>query len=128
MLLQVLLCVALVLSLVAPAAVAGASRSVPLPDKRPLDYSTVDTPVDVSAMALNAPQRKVMPMVVAGCTHIVGLRSDGTVVVLARTYGRGSVGGWKDMDFRSGGIWSFSPGPGPSLCSGPAWDWPLSSS
>ena len=97
MLLQVLLSTALVLSLIVPALAAGASRTVPLPDDHPVSRAAADSSAVALPMALNTLEAKVPPMVVAGCTHIVGLRSDGTVVTLARTYGGGNVGGWKDM-------------------------------
>ena len=81
-LLQVLLPTALILSLVVPAWVAGASGVGLLPDKRPVDYSAADSWGDVSAMALNTPQGNVTPMVAAGNDRIVGLKSDGTLVAV----------------------------------------------
>ena len=69
MLLQVLLSMALVLSLIIPASVLGASATEYLPDDFPVSYSAVDGSSAASAMALNTPQAKVIPMVAAGVYH-----------------------------------------------------------
>jgi len=49
-------------------------------------------------MALNMPQGNVTPMVAAGGGHIVGLKSNGTVIALeANSSGQCDVGGWTDI-------------------------------
>ena len=97
-LLLVLLAMALVLSLVVPASVAGVPGSVPLSDNQPVDYSAADGPSLASAMALNTPESEVTPMVAAGASHTVGLKSDGTVVTVGdNEYGQCNVCSWSDI-------------------------------
>ena len=49
-------------------------------------------------MTLNTPQGNVTPMVAAGEDHIVGLKSDGTVVTVGdNEYGQCDVGSWTDI-------------------------------
>jgi hypothetical protein len=94
MLLQALLSIALVFSLILPASV-GASVTVPLPDDSFIIPSAVDSSSAASAMALNTPRGNVTPMVAAGGSHTVGLKSDGTVVAVGSNYyGQCDVSGW----------------------------------
>ena len=98
MLLPGLLSIALVFSLILSASAVGASATVPLPDDHFIIHSMVDNSSLVSAMALNTPAGNVPPMVAVGESHIVGLKSDGTVVAmgsngLCQCY----VGCWRDI-------------------------------
>ena len=98
MLLQVLLSMALVLSLILPASVVGASATVPLPDDRSINHLAVDSSSAASAMNLNTYQGNVTPMVAAGSKHTVGLKFDGTVVAVGAKYdGQCNIGGWTDI-------------------------------
>ena len=95
MLLQVLLSMALVLSLIVPAWVAGASRAGPLPDDHNITHLAADSSNVFSATALNTPEGEVMPMVDAGRSHTVGLKADGTVVAAGDNGdGQCNVGDW----------------------------------
>ena len=95
MLLQVLLCMALVLSLIVPALVVGASATVPLPDDRSISHLAVDSSSATSAIALNTPQGNVTPMVAAGDQHTVRLKADGTVIAVGQNaYGQCDVRSW----------------------------------
>ncbi|MGB6872559.1 MAG: YIP1 family protein [Dehalococcoidia bacterium] len=97
-LLQVLLYMALVLSLIVPASAVGASGAGPRPDDRLVNYSAADSSSVFSAMALNTPQGNVTPMVAAGSKHTVGLNADGTVVAVGRNdYGQCDAGDWTDI-------------------------------
>jgi hypothetical protein len=90
-----LLSIALVCSLILPASAAGASATGPLPDDRSISHLAVDSSSAASAMALNAPEGEVAPMVAAGSYHTVGLKSDGTVVAVEdNDYGQCNVGDW----------------------------------
>jgi hypothetical protein len=99
MLLPALLSIALIFSLILPASAAGASVTVPMPDDRSIGHWAVDSSSAAPAMALNTPQGPVTPMVAAGGSgHIVGLKSDGTVVAMGdNSYGQCNVGGWTDI-------------------------------
>ena len=98
MLLQIWLAVALVLSLVVPPAVAGASATVPQPDEHANGYSVADSSPVALPMALNTSEGNVNPMVAAGY-HTVGLEADGTVVAMGSNYnGQCNVGGWTGID------------------------------
>jgi alpha-tubulin suppressor-like RCC1 family protein len=103
MFLQVLLPMALVLSLILSVSVVGASGVGLLPDKRPVDYSAADSWGDVSAMALNTPQGNVTPMVAAGNDRIVGLKSDGTLVAVGLSSFICGVGSGGSVELLSGG-------------------------
>ena len=81
-LLQVLLSMAIILSLVVPASAAGASVIVPQPDDHSIGHSTVDRSDLSRTMILNTPPGNVTPMVAARGGHTVGLKSDGTVVAV----------------------------------------------
>jgi len=82
--LQVLLSIASVFSLILPT-----SAAMPLPD---------DLTINHPAMALNMTQGSVAPMVAAGWGHIVGLKSDGTVVAVGGNFrGQCDVSGWTDI-------------------------------
>jgi hypothetical protein len=95
MLLHVLAFMALVLSLVIPAAAAGASGAGPLSGDRPVGYSAVDSSSLGFVMTLNAPEGKVNPMVAAGEYHTVGLKSDSRVVAVGdKSYGQYDVNNW----------------------------------
>ena len=97
MLLPTLLAIFLVFSLILPASVVGASATVHLPD----DLSTisvVDSHGADSIMILNIAQGQATPMVAAGYYHTVGLKADGTVVILGgNTSGQCNVGSWTDI-------------------------------
>ena len=97
MLLQVLLCMVLVLSLIVPASVAGASAAGPLLDVDPVDYSVTDRSSVFSATALTTPQGNVTPMVVAALYNTVGLKSDGTVVAVGSNDLQSDAGDWMDI-------------------------------
>jgi alpha-tubulin suppressor-like RCC1 family protein len=98
MLLGVLLSSALVFSLILPASVAGVSTTMPLPDDCSIIHSMMDNFSLASAMALNMPQGQVTPMVAAGYSHVVGLKSDGTVVAVGwNYYTQCYVGCWTDI-------------------------------
>jgi hypothetical protein len=98
MLLQLLLAMAIILSLIVPASVAGASATVPLADDGSIGHLAVDNSSADSVMALNTPEAKVIPMVAAGGWHTVGLKSDGTVVAVGRNMdGECGVGAWTDI-------------------------------
>ena len=86
MLLPALLSIALVFSLILPASIAEASVTVHRPDDRSISHLAVDSSSAASAMALNTPQGQVTPMVAAGSSHTVGLKSDGTVVAVGLNY------------------------------------------
>jgi len=98
MLLQVLLSMALVLSLIVPAPAVGASGAGPPPDDRSISHLAADSSSVFSAMTLNTPEAKVTPMVTAGGKHIVGLKSDGTVIAVGDNYDdQCNVGGWTEI-------------------------------
>jgi len=98
MLLLALLSVALLFGLILPTSAARATMSVPLPDEHSAIHSTVDSFSIASAMALNTPQGNITPMVAAGGGHIVGLKSDGTVVAMGdNNDGQCNVGNWTDI-------------------------------
>jgi len=98
MLLQVLLSTALVLSLIIPASVARASATEYLPDDFPVSYSAADSSAVALPMAFNTPEGNVNPMVAAGSGHIVGLKTDGTVVAVGENRNRQcNVGHWTDI-------------------------------
>ena len=97
-LLSGLLSIVLGFALTPAASLMGASATVPLPDDRPISHSAVDICSLASAMAVNTPQGNVTPMVAAGGDHIVGLKSDGTVVAVGwNNSGQCNVGGWADI-------------------------------
>jgi alpha-tubulin suppressor-like RCC1 family protein len=57
-----------------------------------------DPSIDHSATALNISQWSVAPMVAAGASHWVGLKSDGTVVAVGgNSRGQCDVGDWTDI-------------------------------
>ena len=94
-LLQVLLSMALVFSLILPVSAAGASATGHRPDDGSISHLAVDSSSLASAMALNTPQGPVTPMVAAGGSHTVGLKSDGTVVAVGDNgEGQCEVNGW----------------------------------
>ena len=110
MLLPALLSIALVVSLILPASVAGASVAVPLLDDRSISHLAVDSSSAAPAMALNTPQGQVTPMVAAGGDeyggHMVGLKSDGTVIAVGdNEYGQCDIGGWTDITQVSAGTY-----------------------
>ena len=83
-LLAVLLSIASVFS-----SILSASAAMPLPD---------DPSINHSAIALNISQESVAPMVAVGRSHLVGLKSDGTVVAVGRNNeGQCEVSGWADI-------------------------------
>ena len=83
-LLAVLLSIASVFS-----SILLASAAMPLPD---------DPSINHSAIALNISQESVAPMVAVGARHLVGLKSDGTVVAVGRNNeGQCEVSGWADI-------------------------------
>ena len=109
-LLLVLLSMALVLSLVAPASVLGASGAVRLPDDHAIGYSVAGSSAAALPMALNTPEGNVNPMVAAGGGHIVGLKTDGTVVAVGENINkRCNVGGWTDITQVAAG-WGYTVG------------------
>ena len=94
-LLPALLSIALLFILIFAASVVGASATVPLPDDRSISHLAIDSSSTASVMALNTPQGQVTPVVAAGGSHIVGLKSDGTVVATgSNTYGQCNVSDW----------------------------------
>ena len=69
--------------------ILSASAAMPLPDNPSINHS---------AIALNMSQGSVAPMVAAGAKHLVGLKSDGTVVAVGtNTLGQCDVGDWIDI-------------------------------
>jgi len=97
-LLPALLSIALVFSLILPASVVGASATVPWPDDHFVNHLAIDSSTLALAMTLNTPQGNVTPMVAAGGGHIVGLKSDGTVVAMGdKNDGQCNVGNWTDI-------------------------------
>jgi alpha-tubulin suppressor-like RCC1 family protein len=105
MLLPPLFSIALVFSLILPALAVGASATVPMSDDLSIiNHLAVDSSSLASAMALNAPQGKVTPMVAAGSGHTVGLKSDGTVVA-AGDNDYSDVSGWTDIKQVAAGEW-----------------------
>ena len=107
MILQALLCFVLVLSLILPAVVAGAtSATAHVLNEQSLSHSWMDSSSAFSAMALNTAEGAVTPMVAAGDGHTVGLRSDGTVVAVGfNDYGQCDVGAWVDIVQVSAGLY-----------------------
>jgi hypothetical protein len=105
MLLPPLFSIALVFSLILPALAVGASATVPMSDDLSIiNHLAVDSSSLASAMALNAPQGKVTPMVAAGSGHTVGLKSDGTVVAAGdNSNGQCDVGGWTGINQTAAG-------------------------
>ena len=105
MFLQVLLAMALILSLVAPAAVAGASGAVRLPDNHADNtFLAADGSGPAWETALNTPEAEVNPMVAAGEYYTVGLKADGTVVAVGRSdFGQCDVGSWEDIIYGTAG-------------------------
>ena len=98
MLLPFLLSIVLIFSVNLPAWVTGASADVPLPDDHSIIHSTVDSWKLVPIMALNTLQGNVTPMIAAGGGHIVGFKSDGTVVAIGdNNDGQCNVGNWTDI-------------------------------
>jgi hypothetical protein len=98
--LQVLLAMALVLSLVVPASVVGASRDGSPPDDRSISHLAADSSSVRSVMAFDTAGLNITPMVAVGQQHTVGLKSDGTVIaVIGNDYGYGqcNVGNWTDI-------------------------------
>ena len=81
MIMQALLCFVLILGMVIPTPLFGAS-SVDVPAKDDvLHRHSMDDVLSVpSGLTLNAPQGQVTPMVAAGNRHTVGLTSDGMVI------------------------------------------------
>jgi hypothetical protein len=60
--------------------------------------SVADSSCTFSAMTLNTPLGQVTPMVAAGWTHLVGLKSDGTLVAVGdNREGQCNVGSWTDI-------------------------------
>ena len=103
-LLQLLLSIVVVFSLILPASAVGASAAVRRPDDRSISHLVVDSPTGASAMALNTPQGNVTPMVAAGSRHIVGLKTDGTVVAVGNNEeGQCNVCRWTDIAQVTGG-------------------------
>jgi alpha-tubulin suppressor-like RCC1 family protein len=97
-LLQLLPSIVVVFSLILPASAVGASAAVPRPDDRSISHLVVDSSTAASAMALNTPEGEVTPMVTAGGRHIVGLKSDGTVVAVGNNEdGQCNVCGWTNI-------------------------------
>jgi hypothetical protein len=97
MLLPTLFAIFLVFSLLLPASIARASALTHRPDDRSI-IATIDNSSPASAMALNALQGQVTPMVAAGFYHTLGLESDGTVLAVGSNYfGQCNVGGWTDI-------------------------------
>jgi hypothetical protein len=69
--------------------ILSASAAMPLPDGASTSHSVV---------ALNMSQGSVAPMVAVGRSHLVGLKSDGTVVAVGRNdEGQCEVSGWADI-------------------------------
>ena len=98
MLLSALLSIAVVFSLIFPASAAVASATVHRPDDRSINHLAVDSSSAAPAMALNTPEGEVTPVVAAGYAHVVGLRSDGTVVAVGDNFfGQCNIGGWTDI-------------------------------
>ena len=96
--LQVLLAIAIVSSLIVPAAAVGASEVVPQPRDCPVGYSAADSSSAALAMTLNTYQGNVTPMVAAGGSHTVGLKADSTVVAVGdNEWGQCDVGSWADI-------------------------------
>ena len=96
-LVAVLLTIALFFSLIHPASIWGASEHTHHPDDDSV-MPTIDSSTSGSIMALNALQGQAAPMVVAGYSHSVGLKSDGTVVAMGGNYyGQCNVSDWVDI-------------------------------
>ena len=92
--LQVLVFLALVLSLVVPA-LAAASRAAPRPDGRSISHPAAHSSSATPTAAMNTPEAKANPGVAAGQGHTVGLKYDGTVVALgSNTYGQCNLFDW----------------------------------
>ena len=104
--LQLLVSITLLFSLMLPASAVGASTGMPLPDDHSTIHSAVDISTLASAMALNTPQGNVIPMVATGWDHIVGLKSDGTVVAVGdNELGQCNVGRWRGITQVAAGRW-----------------------
>jgi hypothetical protein len=79
--LQALLCFILVASLILPTSFVGASSTtIAMTDDMFTIHSAVDDLIRLSGMVLNTGEVAVMFMVAACGDHMVGLKSDGTVV------------------------------------------------
>ena len=92
---QVLICLVLVFSLVMSACAPHGDSTAD---------SVVDSSCTFSAATLNTPLGQVTPMVAAGWSHLVGLKSDGTVVAVgANGVGECNVGTWTDIVQVAGG-------------------------
>jgi alpha-tubulin suppressor-like RCC1 family protein len=97
MLLLTLFSTILVFSLILPAP-TGASATTSLLDDQSPPHSVVDGSGFTSSMTLAVPAGNVTPMVAAGGDHMVGLKSDGTVVALGSNgYRQCNVGNWTDI-------------------------------
>ena len=96
MIIQALLCFVLILGMIIPTPLVGASSVDMLAtDDRPAKHSIIDGPSDAMALTLSGLQEGVKPMVAAGGGHTVGLKSDGTVVAAGYDlYGQCNVGDW----------------------------------
>ena len=98
MLILTLFSITLALCLIAPAYIAGASATISPSDAHSFGHSMVDPSDRASAMALNTSQGYVTPMVAASFYHMVGLKSDGTVIAVGdNLWGQCDVDGWTDI-------------------------------
>ena len=77
----------LILSLIMPASLAGASTIKQGQNEVTIGHPAVDHCRPDPAMALNTAKGHVTPMVAAGAAHTVGLKADGTVVAVGSLRG-----------------------------------------
>ena len=82
------LSVVLVFSLIFPACSPGNDE---------VTDSVVDGSGALDAMLLDTPARNITPMIAVGEFHVVGLKSDGTVVAVGDDRGCCDVGCWIDI-------------------------------
>ena len=107
MFLTILVSIALILALILPASISGASSApVSVTDDDSVIDSTMKGSGFSSGMVLNTPGGEVTPMVAAGWGHIIGLRTDGAVLPAGDGgAGQSDVRGWADIVQIAAGGW-----------------------
>jgi len=105
---SVLFSMFLIFGLILPVSVIGASTAVPLLDDHSIVRPTTNSSALASPMALNTSQGYVTPMVAASQGHIVGIKTDGTVVAVGdNSGGQCNVADWTDItQIAAGGYYS----------------------